>query len=254
MTRPTLRTINPRRTTPAWRLARGIGGALLLAGLSLAVTGCDGVFQTSHSRAMARAEEKVKTGDYREAVLAYEAALDGSPKFAEAHYQLALLYDGKLRNPVSAMHHYQRYLDLAPRGGHARDARRFLKEDEQKVILSLSQGALMTQDDAARLKNENLKLHNQLTAARKQITEMQNLARANVQKAGKNPNALDAKPKPIPPGAKIHTVEPGDTLASISRKHFKTSSRWKDIQEANFDTLEGTVKLKPGMTLMIPAK
>ena len=44
----------------------------------------------------------------------------------------------------------------------------------------------------------------------------------------------------------------GDTLASISRKFFKSSERWKDIQQANYSKLKGTSKLKPGMTLVIP--
>ena len=48
-------------------------------------------------------------------------------------------------------------------------------------------------------------------------------------------------------------MQPGDTLASISRKFYKNNSaRWKDIQDANFNALEGTAKLKPGMVLMIP--
>ena len=32
----------------------------------------------------------------------------------------------------------------------------------------------------------------------------------------------------------------------------RTKRRWKDIQDANFNSLEGTVKIKPGMTLIIP--
>jgi len=222
--------------------------------MALSQTGCDQIFQNSRARALETAERKARDGDYRAAVQSYEAALDGSPRSADAHYRLALLYDDKLKSPVSAMHHFQRYLDLSPRGARAKDARDSLKAGEQKLVNSLSRGALMSQEDAARLKNENLKLNSQLTDARKQITELHNLARANAQKAGKNLNALDAQPRPIKPGSKTYTVEPGDTLASISRKHFNTSSRWKDIQDANFNTLEGTVKLKPGMTLMIPGK
>ena len=68
----------------------------------------------------------------------------------------------------------------------------------------------------------------------------------------KNGTAGDPVQKPIPPGAKTYVVQHGDTLASISRKFYKNSGRWKDIQDANFNSLSGTVKLKQGMTLIIP--
>ena len=60
--------------------------------------------------------------------------------------------------------------------------------------------------------------------------------------------------KPIPPGARTYTVQSGDTLAKISRKFYKNTSRARDIQDANFNALEGTVKIKPGMVLIIPQK
>ena len=70
------------------------------------------------------------------------------------------------------------------------------------------------------------------------------------------PAVLSAKgepvQKPIPPGSRTYTVVPGDTLAKISRKYYKNSTRAKDIQDANFNALEGTVTIKPGMTLIIP--
>ena len=58
--------------------------------------------------------------------------------------------------------------------------------------------------------------------------------------------------KPIPPGARTHVVQPGETLSTIAQKYFKNKARWKDIQDANFNSLEGTAKIKPGMTLIIP--
>jgi len=58
--------------------------------------------------------------------------------------------------------------------------------------------------------------------------------------------------KPIPPGARTHVVQSGETLASIANKYYKNGARWKDIQDANFNSLEGTVKIKPGQKLIIP--
>jgi nucleoid-associated protein YgaU len=47
-------------------------------------------------------------------------------------------------------------------------------------------------------------------------------------------------------------VEPGDTLRSISKLFYKTPGRWQEIQDANFGPMDGTVKLKIGMNLVIP--
>jgi nucleoid-associated protein YgaU len=58
--------------------------------------------------------------------------------------------------------------------------------------------------------------------------------------------------KAIPPGARTYTVQSGDTLAKISRRFYKNAARARDIQDANFNSLEGTVKIKPGMVLIIP--
>jgi nucleoid-associated protein YgaU len=62
----------------------------------------------------------------------------------------------------------------------------------------------------------------------------------------------DPVKKPIPPGSRTHTVAPHETLASIAQKYYKNKARWKDIQDANFNALDGSVKIKPGMTLIIP--
>ena len=108
----------------------------------------------------------------------------------------------------------------------------------------MGKGAPMSQEDAARLKNDNFEL-------RKQLTELR------AQRSGPSSPAMvngAAVQKPAPAGARTYTVQPHDTLASISRRYFKTSARWKDIQDANFNALGGTVRLKPGMTLVIPGK
>lgn len=221
-------------------LSRACFAAVLACFFLLA--GCDQVFQDQSKRSLDKAEKKYAEGDFRGAVQSYEAALDGTAKTAEIHYKLALTYDDKLKNPLGALYHFQRYLELNPSGPRAKDTRNFIKEDELKLATTLSHGALMSQEDAARLKNDNLVL-------RKQITELRAAPKQPASKVGAQPTNAAMK---LPPGSRTYVVRHGDTLASISRKFFKTSARWKDIEDANFNALNGTVKLKPGMTLIIP--
>ena len=49
-----------------------------------------------------------------------------------------------------------------------------------------------------------------------------------------------------------YTVQRGDTLASISRKFYKSSARWQRILDANPDVISKPSDLKPGQSLVIP--
>ena len=75
--------------------------AFFLAALFL--TGCEK--QDSVRESVDLGDKRTKLGAYKEAVRAYESALDGTPKTAEIHYKLGVLYDDKLKNPLAAIHH-----------------------------------------------------------------------------------------------------------------------------------------------------
>jgi len=189
-------------------------------------------------------------------VLLYEASLDGTPKTAEIHYKLGLIYEDQIPAPVSAIHHFQRYLALAPKGAHAKEAQKFLKEDQLKLSATLGNGATVSQEEARRMKNNNLELQKKILQLKDEL-EAANKAKVAAYKAMGSKGGGGFKPeqtqKPLLPGVPTYTVEPGDTFASISRKFYKNNAaRWKDIQDANFGTVEGTAKIKPGMVLMIP--
>jgi nucleoid-associated protein YgaU len=110
------------------------------------------------------------------------------------------------------------------------------------LLNEVSKGAFISQEEAVRLKNENLSLRNKIVEllAKKETSPGQPMAKGQPVQ------------KPIPAGARTHIVEPGETLASIAGKFYKNRGRWKDIQDANFNGLEGTVKIKPGQKLIIP--
>jgi LysM repeat protein len=183
------------------------------------------------------ADWKAAQGDYLWAINLYEAALDGTPQSAEVHFKLALLYDDKMNDPLHALHHFKRYLVLNPSGSHAVDVKDFMKRDEVALGTSMSGDTVVTRSEAARLRNENLNLQREI-------------------------NAGPAKPRPSPSrhGEKekaeskktSYTVKEGDTLASISRKFYKTSKRWKEIRDANGRKIDDPENLKEGVTLTIP--
>ena len=216
---------------------------LTLAALfTLAFAGCDRMITSRHAQLVKDADAKSAQGDFMRSINLYEAALDDSPRCAEVHYKLALLYDDKLKDPLNALHHFKRYLLLSPNGPHANDVRTSIKRDEVDLLTSLSGDAILTRSEAARLRNENLDL-------RKQLEERRVTLRGVPDKI--DPAKTATEPTPTGMG-RPYTVRAGDTLASISRKFYKTPARWKKILDANRKSIDNPKKLRVGQSLVIP--
>jgi LysM repeat protein len=217
----------------------------MLAGLA----GCDRMMGSGKSQLIKDAESKVADGNFPRAISLYESALDDSPKCADIHYRLALLYDDKLNDPLNAVHHFKRYLALAPNGPHANEVKNFVKRDELSLVTNLSGDAVVSRTEAARLKNENLALHKQIEDQRASTSVVTNPA-GKIPRAEKA-TAADKKKNQQNHGGRSYVVKRGDTLASISRKFYKTSGRWKRILDAN-KGVDDPENLKVGQTLTIP--
>ena len=218
-------------------------------GLALSCGACDRMITPRSAQVIKDAESKSADGNYLRAVTLYESALDGSAKSADIHYRLALLYDDKLHDPLSALHHFKRYLTLAPAGSHATEVKNFMKKDELELGTSLSGDSVVTRAEAARLKNENFALRKELEDQRARLPN------ATTEKAssGNGPGGKIEGIGKTPAGkSRTYVVRDGDTLASISRRFYKSSGHWKKIRDANRDVIADPAKLKPGQTLTIP--
>src|ERR1043166_4382317 len=115
--------------------------------------GCTRMMTTRYAQLVKDAEAKSAQGDFLRAINLYEAALDDSPRCAEIHYKLALLYDDKLNDPVSALHHFKRYIALSPNGPHANEVNKSIKHDEIAALTALSGDSVIPRSEAAQLRN-----------------------------------------------------------------------------------------------------
>jgi LysM repeat protein len=212
----------------------------LVLGLALSATSCDRMITPRSAQIIKDAENKTADGNFLRAITLYESALDDSPRAADVHYRLALLYDDKMHDPLHALHHFKRYLTLAPSGPHANEVKNSMKKDELELGTSLSGDSVVSRAEAARLKNENLALRKELDDVR---------AHRPPEKTQAETKTADKKSGPAPHS---YVVREGDTLASISRKFYKSSGRWKKIRDANKHVIDDPAKLKPGTTLTIP--
>ncbi len=199
-----------------------------------------------HIQEVQRADAKASEGSFAEAINLYEAALDGTSDSADVHYKLALIYDDKMNDPLNALHHFKRFLTLEPSGKKADEVKTFMKRDQLSLLTNLTGDSMVPRSEAVRLRNENLSL-------RKQLEER--WAEQKAMLAAGKMSAVPAKLRPPPKRTgkeRSYTVQRGDTLASISRKFYKTSGRWGRILAANPDILAKPADLKPGQTLVIP--
>src|SRR3954467_3053216 len=177
----------------------------LLVGLALGMGGCDRMITPRSAQIIKDAENKTADGNFPRAIALYESALDDSPRSADVHYRLALLYDDKLHDPLHALHHFKRYLALAPGGPHANDAKNFMKKDELELGTSLSGDAVVSRAEAARLKNENLALRKEIDDQRARVAPSDKTA-PDTKTADKNKKSGKTP--------RTYVVREGDTLAS----------------------------------------
>ena len=235
---------NPQILRPCffsfWRSNSTLSSLCLSLFLVCGLAGCDRVASSRYAQLIQDADNKVAQGDFERAVNLYEAALDDSPRGAEVHYKLALLYDDKLNDPVGALHHFKRYLALTPNGLHAKDVKDSIKRDEIGALTALSGDSVITRAEATRLRNENLTLHKQLEERAASRTALEKLQTADARKPGSKK------------GGQTYVVRSGDTLFSISRKFYNSPKRWKAILEANKKNIRNPKDLTVGQTLVIP--
>jgi tetratricopeptide (TPR) repeat protein len=146
-----------------------IGCAGSLACILFCLVSCDRMMESRMGELIKDGDALAAAGDYQKAISRYETALDGTPQSADIHYRLALIYDDKLNDPVNALHHFRRYLTLAPKGSHASDATSLAKRDELALVTSLSGDSVVPRTEATRLRNENLSLRKQLDDERAKV-------------------------------------------------------------------------------------
>src|SRR5213593_2413908 len=147
-----------------WPASANLGWIWLSMFFLCGLAGCDRVGNSRYAQLMQDADNKSAQGDFERAINLYEAALDDSEstRNAEVHYKLAVLYDDKLNDPVSALHHFKRYLALSPNGTHANEVKNSIKHDEVAALTALSGDSVIARSEVARLQNENLNLRKEL--------------------------------------------------------------------------------------------
>ena len=68
--------------------------------------------------------------NYPAAIREYEKVLETRPNDADAHYNLAIIYDSFLKDSQKALDHYRRYIQVAPESPESPRVRQWIKDKE----------------------------------------------------------------------------------------------------------------------------
>jgi LysM repeat protein len=179
-----------------------------------------GFFSGCHpENAEQKGDAEANSGRFESAIYWYESAL-GSEDRSAVHWKMAEIFANKLRDPAGAAYHYRRILALHASGPRADASRAALRR--------LEAGSATSEGAQNRPKS---------APTPKTVTPEQ--AAAEGEKAAKGK-------------VRTYVVQSGDTLVSIAKKFYQSSSRWKDVLDANQNQLSNPDELKAGKTIIIP--
>ncbi|HXF11366.1 MAG TPA: LysM peptidoglycan-binding domain-containing protein, partial [Desulfuromonadaceae bacterium] len=203
-------------------------------------------------------QSRVNSMDYQGAVEAFEQSLEVNPRSAQAHYQLAMLFDTNPRvaDPAAAIYHYQQYLKLDPNASNGVIVKQRVEACRQQLardVMSLPAGSA-TQQQLEKLIEQNRDLQDQLAkwqayAASMKTNEASPSPNPNPAPAPQGATGRSAAPAPHPTAPKTYKVVSGETAASICRK---AGVSLKGLQAANPGVNLG--KIRVGQILNLPAQ
>jgi tetratricopeptide (TPR) repeat protein len=204
----------------------------------------------------------------------------------ESHLEAGLLYQDHVKDPITAIYYYKKYLELSPNSPQASLVRGRIvacMRDFARTLPGQPLGSDALQPDLSdvvdRLQKENDALKSELAALRanrpapasEPAEPSQPVARPEPDTVAETPRPVITRapltterpavtPPAVHPGMTLspaatghaHTVAKGDTLMNISQHYYGTRSKWRDIYAANRDVMKSENDLKIGMQLKIP--
>ncbi len=219
------------------------------------LSGCGGLERGVEDRDpnIKRARERRAAGDYADALIFYQKALDKRPGLARIHWEMASIYDQHLLDELRAIYHYQRYLELDPEAERRKLVEELIGAARMSYAASLPARPSEAIQELARLKAENKELRTMLDSSREEVARLN----AAEQERAYQPaaTAYVEPPKPAPPqpaAADSYVVQSGDTLSRIAAKVYGDPNKWNVLFEANKHTLARPESVRVGQTLVVP--
>jgi tetratricopeptide (TPR) repeat protein len=243
------------------------------------VSGADAEQEANYQRARRLCEQQ----DFSAAAEFYKKALVANPEFANAHLELGLLYENRLADPISAIYHYRRFLELRPDSDKRQLVEDFIERAKVSLAAKLPQSPILDPSELTRLESEKTALLQENAALRTRVAELEKAGNAT-QLVATAPTTVtvDSAAPPVPtavtapavapgivmaaapvmsaseastmesPRVRTYIVQRGDTLQSLALRYYGSRAAWGKIFQANRSGLPSKDQLKVGQQLVIP--
>jgi tetratricopeptide (TPR) repeat protein len=241
--------------------------------------------EAEHEVNYQRAKRLYEQRDFQGAAEFYKKALSVNADFASAHLELGLLCDDKLGDPITAIYHYRRFLELQPDSEKRQLVEDFIERAKLSLAAKLPQSPTLDPVELTRLQHDKATLLQENAMLRSRVAELEKAASA-AETAAPSPavgpiasssapgpaTAVAATPTPAQgvvmaaapissatessfaesPRARVYVVQRGDTLQSLALRYYGTRAAWEKIYQANRSGLPNKDQLKVGQQLVIP--
>ena len=224
--------------------------------------GCDfgsaEVVKETNEPHFVRGREELRRGNNPEAMSAFMKVIDKRKDAPESHLELGRLYLNHMADPIQAIYHFRKYLELKPNSQVSPMVNQMIETAQKKFAASLPQTPydsnikyLELQEIVENFRRQNTELKQRLALA----AQTSGASGGRVASGGARSDSGVRSVVQAPPAREVpstYVVQAGDTLSSISRKIYGTPNRWREIFSANRDRLATPESLKIGQTLKIP--
>lgn len=216
-------------------------------------------------------------GREEEALSAFLRVIDARRDSPESHFEAGYIYLKEMKDPISAIYHFKRYIQLKPDSNQIAQVEQLIETAQKEFVRQLPaspyEGQLMginLLDLVDGLKQENEILKRESVAAKRKAKQLESMLGGVRRTSTDMPVTVESPvsnqltstvgqsslsadlPLDLSGVPRVYTVQSGDSLSSISRKFYGTTSRWNDIYQANRDRISSENALRVGQEIRIP--
>ena len=240
-------------------ISKGLLVALLALGVLAA--GCgqgDGYALSEQDEpAFRKGENLMRENRLDEAMISFESVVDARRDCPESHLELGRIYMDHVKDPIAAIYHFRKFLELRPDSETAKQVTMLIESAKKDFARSLpgdpfgdTVDHMDVYDQLKKVRAENDELKRSVASLQDQLRGSRPRATADAA-SGKSAQQAASQQRATA-GQRSYTVQAGDTLSKISQAVYGTNNRWQDIFNANRNQLKSAHDLKVGMVLTIP--
>ncbi len=249
---------NAVRLSPLIRIAL-FGCLSLFAVLAVSCSSGDRpVFEETDEPDYQRGKRLLRQGEPDQALLAFLRVIDRRTDSPESHLEVGLIYLEDMNQPVLAIYHFMKFLELRPDARQAPEVENLIDTAKKEFARTLPGRPfedrierIDTLELVERLRRENNSLKARIAVLERENRDLRERIGGIRSSDGPRENDPERSEGDRPA---VYVVRPGDTLSSISRAVFGDSARWEEIFQANRDLLRSPNDLRVGQELRVPSE